>query len=112
MRKLNVLFICVQNSARSQMAEGILKHMAQEQFQAYSAGIEPGVVNPLIIIAMKELSIDISHHQSKSIEEIMKRQIPFNYVISVCDGLQETRCPSFPGKMRRIHWPSSRNTDI
>ena len=96
-----VLILCIGNSARSQMAEGLLRHMAGDRFDVYSAGSKPSVVNPLAIEAMRELAIDISAHHSKHLDEF--RAQPFDYVITVCDTAAET-CPIFPGKATRIHW--------
>jgi len=95
-----VLFICWHNSARSQMAEGLLNHLAGEEYRALSAGIEPGEVNPLAIDVMKEVGIDISHHSSKGIDEFLGMEI--DYVVTVCDQAKEA-CPAFPGGKRRIH---------
>jgi len=95
-----VLFICTHNSARSQMAEGLLKSLFSERFEAYSAGIEPGGVNSYAIKVMSEIGIDISAYRSKSIEEF--RDMKFDYVTTVCDHAKET-CPFFPGAGKYIH---------
>lgn len=97
--KKRVLFVCTHNSARSQMAEGLLNNIYPERFQAYSAGTIATRVNPFAIKAMKEIGIDISSHRSKSIEEF--RGEIFDYVVTVCDHANET-CPFFPGKVH-IH---------
>ena len=94
-----VLFICTHNSARSQMAEGLLNMLYQNQYQAHSAGTEPSQVNPYAIKAMAEIGIDISTHHSKSIEEYQGMQ--FDIVITVCDDAKDS-CPFFPGN-RIIH---------
>lgn len=96
-----VLILCTGNSARSQMAEGLLRHDAGDKFEVFSAGVEPSFVRPQAIEAMRETGIDISGHRSKSVEEFSGQE--FDYVITVCDNANE-RCPVFPGKTRRIHW--------
>ena len=93
--KQKVLFICTHNSARSQMAEGLLKTLYGNSYETFSAGIEPTHVNPYAVEVMKELGIDISAHRSKSIEEF--RGMTFDYVITICDNAKEG-CPFFPGK--------------
>ncbi len=95
-----VLFICTHNSARSQMAEGIMNHFYRDHYEAFSAGTEPTHVNPLVIRVMQELGIDISHHRSKSIDEF--REMSFDYVVTVCDHAHET-CPYFPNGRNYIH---------
>jgi arsenate reductase (thioredoxin) len=99
--KQQVLILCTGNSARSQMAEGLLRALADDQFEVYSAGSKPSVVNPLAIAAMDERGIDIRSHRSKHLNEYLAQ--PFDYVITVCDNAAET-CPLFPGPARRIHW--------
>ena len=96
-----VLILCTGNSARSQMAEGLLRHFAGDKFEVFSAGVEPTQVNPLAIAAMKEIGIDISKHKSKSVAEFSGQQ--FDYCITVCDNAKQA-CPVFPGKYRKIHW--------
>jgi len=96
-----VLILCTGNSARSQMAEGILRHEAGDRFEVSSAGTNPSMVNPLAIKVMKEIGIDISDHYSKSVEEFTDQE--FQYVITVCDKANEN-CPFFPGQVRRVHW--------
>jgi len=96
-----VLFLCTGNSARSQMAEGFLRHMAGDRFEVLSAGVKPTVVNPLAIKAMAEIGIDISRHRSKSVMEFIDQS--FDYVITVCGNAQKT-CPVFPGEHEKIHW--------
>lgn len=100
MAALRVLILCTGNSARSQMAEGILRHDGGDRFEVHSAGVKPGNVRPEAIQAMCEIGIDISGHRSKSVDEFIGQQ--FDYVITVCDNAKET-CPIFPGKARRIH---------
>jgi arsenate reductase len=93
--KQKVLFICTHNSARSQIAEALLRTLYGNYYEAFSAGIEPSSVNPYAVEVMKEIGIDISNNQSKSIEEF--RDMTFDYVVTVCDNAKET-CPFFPGK--------------
>ncbi|HEX8139510.1 MAG TPA: arsenate reductase ArsC [Pyrinomonadaceae bacterium] len=95
-----VLILCTGNSARSQMAEGILRHDAGPAFEVFSAGTNPGRVRPEAIEAMREIGIDISGHRSKSVDEFTGQD--FDYVITVCDNAAEN-CPVFPGKTERIH---------
>lgn len=101
-----VLFVCVHNSARSQMAEALLKHLARDRFEVESAGLEPGTLNPLAVEAMKEVGIDISQNTTKSVFDLYKQNRLYDYVIAVCDESQAQRCPVFPGTTatRRIHW--------
>lgn len=99
--KPRVLILCTANSARSQMAEGLLRHMAGGRLDVFSAGSKPSVVNPYAIQAMMQDGIDINHHRSKHLNEFLQQ--PFDYVITVCDNAAET-CPVFPGKAQRIHW--------
>jgi len=104
MSKLKVLFVCVNNSARSQMAEAFLNHLASDNFQAESAGFEPGILNPFVVIAMKELGIDISNNQTKSVFGLFKQGRIFNFVIAVCDAASAERCPIFPGVTKKLNW--------
>ena len=97
--KKRVLFLCTHNSARSQMAEGLLRHLYGDRFKVYSAGTEPSRVNPFAIKAMAELGIDISDHKSKSLDCFDGTKM--DYVVSVCDNARES-CPSFPG-VNHIH---------
>ena len=101
MTKKTVLFLCTHNSARSQMAEGLLRHLAGDRFDAYSAGTEATRVRPLAIRAMAELGIDISRQESKTLGQYVGQ--PFDAVITVCDNANES-CPVFPGAQRRLHW--------
>lgn len=101
MTKPKVLFLCTGNSCRSQMAEGLLRHLAGDRFEAVSAGTEPSTVNPLAIAAMREIGIDISGHRSKSAAAFLREH--FAYVITVCDSANE-RCPIFPFAVKRVHW--------
>ncbi|HEX8926298.1 MAG TPA: arsenate reductase ArsC [Terriglobales bacterium] len=97
-----VLFLCTGNSCRSQMAEGWLRHLAGERFEAYSAGTQPTAVNPLALRVMGEKGIDISGQRSKDVAEYAKQR--FDFVITVCDRAQ-SECPVFPGSAVRFHWP-------
>ena len=99
--KQRVLFLCTHNSARSQVAEGLLRHLGGDQFEVYSAGTEATQVRPLAIRAMAELGIDISGQQSKTLDRYLGE--PFDEVITVCDAAAEA-CPIFPGARRRRHW--------
>lgn len=96
-----VLILCTGNSARSQMAEGLLRHDGGAAFEVSSAGTRPSAVRPEAIAAMKEIGVDISGHRSKSVDELVGRE--FDYVITVCDNARES-CPVFPGETRRVHW--------
>jgi thioredoxin type arsenate reductase len=104
MTKKKVLILCTGNSARSQMAEGLLRHEAGDRFEVFSAGTHPTAVRPEAVAAMSELGIDISHHWSKPVDEFAGRE--FDFVITVCDHVRES-CPVFPGKTQRLHWPFS-----
>jgi arsenate reductase len=98
--KMKVLFVCTHNSARSQIAEGLLNHFCGEKYQAFSSGSAPTQINPLSIVVLKEIGIDISDHYSKSMSEFEGSK--FEYVITVCDNARET-CPFFPGANEYIH---------
>ena len=104
MGKLRVLFVCVHNSARSQMAEAFMNDFAGEIFEAESAGMEPGVINPVVIEVMKEIGYDLSNNQTKGVYDFFKQGKSYHYVISVCDEANAQRCPTFPGLTRRISW--------
>ena len=98
--KKQILILCTENSARSQMAEGLLRHDAGDRFEVFSAGTKPGRVRSEAIAVMRELGIDISGHRSKSVDEFTGRQ--FDYVLTVCDHAKES-CPIFPAKTVTIH---------
>ena len=104
MQKIRVLFVCIHNSARSQMAEAFLNTLAGDRFSAESAGLEPGKLNPIAVTAMQEVGIDISHHQTKSVQQFVQQGEIFDYIITVCDEASAERCPVFPGKGKRLHW--------
>lgn len=97
-----VLILCTGNSARSQMAEGIFRHLGGDRFEVFSAGTRPTAVRPEAIAAMREVGIDLSGHWSKSVDEFAGRE--FDYIITVCDNARES-CPVFPGNGERLHWP-------
>src|SRR5437868_3819328 len=99
-----VLFICIHNSARSQMAEAFLNRICGDQFEAHSAGLEPGKLNPIVVEAMQEIGIDISRNQTKAAFDVIKSGKSFAYVITVCDETSAERCPIFPGVTARLHW--------
>jgi arsenate reductase len=102
--KKKVLFICVHNSARSQMAEAWLNRLCPEHFEAHSAGLEPGALNPLAVEAMHEIGVDISGKKTQSALDVFKSGQLFSYVITVCDESSAERCPIFPGATKRLHW--------
>lgn len=99
--KQSVLFLCTGNSARSQMAEGWLRHLAGDRYEVFSAGTKPVGLNPGSVEAMAEVGIDIARHRSKHVEEYAAQSL--DYVITVCDRAKET-CPLWPGKTTLIHW--------
>lgn len=101
MPRAKVLFLCTGNSARSQMAEGYLRHAAPGEFEAMSAGTEPKGLNPLAVEAMKEIGIDISRQKSKDVRDFLGQPIPF--VVTVCDNARQ-RCPVFPSTYKFLHW--------
>jgi len=104
MEKLKVLFICVHNSARSQMAEAFLNKYGADSFIAESAGLEPGKLNPIVVDAMKEVGIDISSNETKGVFDFFKQGRMYNYVVTVCDESNAERCPIFPGVIQTLHW--------
>ncbi len=100
MKKKTILFICTHNSARSQMAEGFVKSLFGEYYEAYSGGTEPTAINPYAIQVMQEIGIDISHHHAKSVNDFLDKKM--EYVVTVCDQAQSS-CPFFPGAKTYIH---------
>ncbi len=100
----DLLFLCVANSARSQMAEAFLKQIAGDRFEVESAGLEPGRLNALVVEAMKRIGVDISGNSTQSVFELFKAGKRFQYVISVCDEASAERCPIFPGVTTRLNW--------
>ncbi|HAO19724.1 MAG: low molecular weight phosphatase family protein [Desulfobacteraceae bacterium IS3] len=103
-KKIRVLFVCIHNSARSQIAEAYVRQLGGDRFEAESAGFEPGKLNPLVVEVMKEAEIDISDHKTKSVFEFFKQGRLYDYVITVCDESSGQQCPIFPGIVKRIHW--------
>lgn len=104
MTKDPVLFVCIHNSARSQMAEAWLNHLYGDRFEAVSAGLEPGTLNPYAVRVMAEAGIDISEAATKSVFDMYKAGKLFRYVVTVCDTEAAERCPTFPGVAARLHW--------
>src|SRR2546423_3842795 len=102
--KKRVLFICVHNSARSQMAEAWLNTICGEYFEAQSAGLEPGTLNPLAVQVMAEAGIDISKKKTQAVFDVFTSGQLFAYVITVCDETSAEKCPIFPGPATRLHW--------
>ena len=104
MSKTKVLFVCIHNSARSQMAEAWLNTLFGADFEATSAGLEPGTLNPYAVRVMAEAGVDIAGTPTKSVFDIYKAGKLFSYVITVCDLEAAERCPIFPGVTKRLHW--------
>jgi len=104
LEKIKVLFVCVHNSARSQMAEAFLNQLSGDRFFAESAGLEAGTLNPIAVEAMQKVGIDISNNKTKSVFDFYKQGKLYNYVITVCDTVSGERCPVFPGRVTRYHW--------
>jgi arsenate reductase len=102
--KQKVLFICVHNSGRSQMAEALFNDICGDHFEAHSAGLEPGTLNPLAVETMREIGIDISRKGTQSVFDVFRSGELFAYVITVCDETTAERCPIFPGVTTRLHW--------
>lgn len=103
--KRKVLFVCVHNTARSQMAEAYLRHYADDLFEVESAGLEPGVLNPIVVEAMAKDGFDISHKVPQSVVDLYQSGRTYTYVITVCSREAEEKCPIFPGPVRRLSWP-------
>lgn len=101
---IRVLFVCIHNSARSQMAEAYLNLFGNGKFEAESAGLEPAGLNPFAVEAMKEDGIDISNNKTKDVFDFFKKGKMYSYVITVCDEASAERCPIFPGVCERLHW--------
>ena len=100
-----VLFLCVHNSARSQIAEAFLKKYGAGRFEVESAGLEAGKLNPYVILAMKEVGIDISMNTTKNVFNMHKAGKSFDIVVTVCSKEAAEQCPIFPGQSERLHWP-------
>ena len=103
MKKKTVLFVCIHNAGRSQMAEELLRKLAGERFEPESAGLEPGKLNPVVVEALKEDGIDISAKQTKAVFDLFKTGKKYDYVITVCDETSAEKCPVFPGVSQRWH---------
>ncbi len=102
--KHRILFVCIHNSARSQMAEAFLNHLAGDNFEAESAGLEPGKLNPIVVEAMQEVDIDISANKTKTVDDMLQKGTLYSAVITVCDAASAEACPLFPGKAQKIGW--------
>jgi arsenate reductase (thioredoxin) len=105
--KKKVLFICVHNSARSQMAATLLNRRCGDFFEGESAGLEPGKLNPLAVEVLQEIGIDISKNKTRAVFDVFKTGKLFAYVITVCDESEAEKCPIFPGVTKRLHWSFS-----
>jgi arsenate reductase (thioredoxin) len=105
MREQKVLFICVHNSARSQMAAALMNETCGKSFEAQSAGLEPGTVNPLAVEALHELGIDISKNRTQRVFDVWKSGQIFQFVVTVCSEAEAEGCPIFAGVTTRLHWP-------
>jgi len=104
MEKIKVLFVCIHNSGRSQMAEAFLNRLGSGVFEAQSAGLEAGVLNPLVVKAMAEIGYDLSRNRTKRAEDFLRAGEKFGYVITVCDAAGAEKCPFFPGPAKKLHW--------
>jgi arsenate reductase len=105
MGKQSVLFICVHNSARSQMAAALMNRICGQFFEAESAGLQPGTINPLAVAVLKEVGIDISKNRPQSVDDVLKSGKAFDLVVTVCSEAEAEGCPLFPGATHRLHWP-------
>ncbi|MEP6821254.1 MAG: arsenate reductase ArsC [Chthoniobacterales bacterium] len=104
MRK-KMLFICVHNSARSQMAAAFVNEKCGEFLEAQSAGLEPGVLNPMVVEALQEVGVDISQNRTQAVFDVWKGGTLFSHVVTVCSEADAAGCPIFPGPATRLHWP-------
>lgn len=104
MSRIKVLFVCIHNSARSQMAEAYVQELGGDAFMAESAGIEPGTLNPVVVHVMREDGIDISTKQTNAVFVFMQEGRQYDYLITVCDETSAERCPVYPGAGKRLHW--------
>ncbi len=104
MEKKKVLFVCIHNAGRSQMAEELLRKLASERFEVESAGLEPGKLNPVVVEALKEDGIDITGKKTKKVFDLFKSGKKYDFVITVCDEASAEKCPIFPGLSQRLHW--------
>ncbi len=105
MTKKKVLFLCVHNSARSQMAAAFFNRICGEEFEAQSAGLSPGKLNPIVVEAMQEAGIDISGNKTQGVFDVFRSGQLFAYVVTVCSEAEAEGCPIFPGTTTRLHWP-------
>ncbi len=112
MDKIKILFVCIHNSARSQMAEAFVNKYYGDKFMAESAGLEPGILNPLVVRSMSETGIDISKNETKDVFTFLKEGRKYDYVITVCDEASGQRCPVFPGAGRKINWSFEDPSDL
>jgi arsenate reductase (thioredoxin) len=99
-----ILFVCIHNSARSQMAEAFLKKYGGDLFTAESAGIEPGIMNPNVVVVMQETGIDLSGKTTQGVFDLFRKGMRYDAVVTVCDKEAAERCPVFPGNVKRIQW--------
>lgn len=104
MTKEKILFVCIHNSARSVIAEAFINQLCSDRFEAESAGIEPGKLNPIVALAMAEIGVDVSSHQPRAVTDVIASGREFAYVITVCEETSVERCPTFPGQTERLHW--------
>lgn len=104
MKKKKILFVCVHNSARSVMAEAFVNQLCGDGYEASSAGLEPGKLNPVVAEVMAEIGLDVSGHTPRAVFDVIKSGEHFGAVVTVCDGAAAERCPIFPGVMERLHW--------
>lgn len=102
--KIKILFVCIHNSARSQIAEALINKYYSDRFIAESAGIEPGNLNPLVVKSLLETGIDISNKSARSVDEVLRSGKEFDYVITVCEKEAAEKCPVFPGKGIKLQW--------
>ena len=102
--KQRVLFVCVHNGGRSQLAEALLNYTCSDSFVAESTGLKPGELNPLVVEVLREIKIDISGKRTRSVDQVLKSGTHFDYVITVCDEANATKCPTLPGSGKRLHW--------
>ena len=104
MTQFKILFVCIHNSARSQMAEAFLNSLGSDSFLAESAGLEPGKLNQNVVTVMQETGIDISKHGTQSVFDLFRKGNKYDAVITVCDAAKAEQCPIFPGKVKRMGW--------
>jgi arsenate reductase len=104
MDRTKILFVCIHNSARSQMAEAFVNTYFGDKFIAESAGLEPGTLNPLVVKSMAEIGIDISKNPTNDVFTFFQEGRKFDYVITVCDEASGQKCPIFPGALKKINW--------